>query len=42
MLAAADPETENHKVVAVILNDNNRWEDMKNLLDWTFSNYEWK
>jgi D-alanyl-D-alanine carboxypeptidase len=42
MLAATDPETEKHKVIAVILNDNNRWEDMKNLLDWTFSNYEWK
>ena len=42
MLAATDPETETHKVIAVILNDDNRWEDMKKLLDWTFSNYEWK
>jgi len=42
MLAATDPETEKHKIIAVILNDNNRWEDMKKLVDWTFSNYEWK
>jgi len=42
MLAATDPETEKHKVIAVILNDDNRWEDMKKLLNWAFSNYEWK
>jgi D-alanyl-D-alanine carboxypeptidase len=42
MLAAADPETEKHKVIAVILNDNNRWKDMQDLIDWTFNNYEWK
>lgn len=42
MLAAADPATGKHKIVAVILNDNNRWEDMQNLIDWTFANYEWK
>ena len=41
MLAATDPETEKHKIIAVILNDNNRWEDMKNLVNWTFDNYEW-
>lgn len=42
MLAATDPETGRHKIIAVILNDNNRWEDMKNLVNWTFDNYEWK
>ena len=42
MLAAADPETGKHKIVAVILNDNNRWEDMAGLVNWTFDNYEWK
>ena len=42
MLAAADPETGKHKIIAVILNDNNRWKDMQNLIDWTFANYEWK
>lgn len=42
MLAAADPQDGKHKIVAVILNDDNRWEDMKKLIDWTFNNYEWK
>ena len=42
MLAASDPNAGKHKVIAVILNDNNRWEDMRNLIDWTFDNYEWK
>ncbi len=42
MLAAADPAGGKHKVVAVILNDNNRWEDMTKLVNWTFDNYEWK
>lgn len=42
MLAASDPATGKHKIIAVILNDNRRWEDMRSLVDWTFSNYEWK
>jgi len=42
MLAAADPETGKHKIIAVILNDNNRWEDMRNLVNWTYANYDWK
>ena len=37
-----DPETEKHRIIAVILNDNNRWKDMQDLIDWTFNNYEWK
>jgi len=42
MMAAADPQTGRHKIIAVILNDNNRWEDMSALINWTFENYEWK
>lgn len=42
MMAATDPAGGNHKIIAVILNDNNRWEDMRNLIDWTYANYEWK
>lgn len=42
MIAAADPASEKHRVIAVILNDNNRWEDMRNLIDWTFASYEWR
>ncbi|MFA5925444.1 MAG: D-alanyl-D-alanine carboxypeptidase family protein [Parcubacteria group bacterium] len=42
MVAAKDPDTGSHRIVAVIINDNNRWEDMPRLIDWTFDNYEWK
>jgi D-alanyl-D-alanine carboxypeptidase len=42
MLAAADPVIGKHKIIAVILNDNNRWEDMRKLVEWCFDNYEWK
>jgi serine-type D-Ala-D-Ala carboxypeptidase (penicillin-binding protein 5/6) len=42
MLAAADPQLGKHKIIAVILNDDNRWDDMAKLINWTFENYEWK
>ncbi len=42
MFAAVDPQTQNHEIIAVILNDDNRWEDMKSLVDWTFRSYDWK
>lgn len=41
LTVAADPTGE-HKIISVILNDENRWEDMKKLVDWTFANYEWR
>jgi len=41
LLAATDP-TSKHKIVAVVLNDENRWSDMKILVDWIFGSYEWK
>lgn len=31
-----------HRVISVLLNDENRWEDMRILNNWIFSNYEWK
>ena len=31
-----------HRIVSVLLNDENRWEDMRILNSWIFSNYEWK
>jgi serine-type D-Ala-D-Ala carboxypeptidase (penicillin-binding protein 5/6) len=42
LMAAADPHQGKHKIIAVVLNDNNRWEDMTNLINWTYENYEWK
>jgi D-alanyl-D-alanine carboxypeptidase len=41
MMAASDPGTERHRVIAVILNDENRWEDMPRLINWAFENFEW-
>lgn len=41
LLATSDP-TRKHRVIAVILNDENRWEDMKKLVNWVFNNYEWR
>ena len=41
LAGAADP-TGKHKVIAVVLNDSKRWEDMKALTDWIFTNYKWQ
>lgn len=41
LIAATDPSGK-HKIIAVILNDEDRWEDMRKLVNWTFNNYEWK
>lgn len=41
LLAASDP-TKKHKIIAVILNDENRWEDMKTLVSWVFASYDWR
>lgn len=34
--------TDKHKIIAVILNDENRWEDMKKLTNWVLQNYTWE
>lgn len=41
MLGTVDP-TGKHRVVSVILNDENRWEDMRTLVNWVFNSYMWK
>jgi D-alanyl-D-alanine carboxypeptidase len=41
MLGITD-ESKKHKVVAVVLNDENRWEDMRTLTNWVFENYKWQ
>ena len=40
LTVTVDP-TGKHRIISVILNDPNRWEDMKTLTDWTFDNYRW-
>ncbi len=41
LLGAEDP-TSQHRIIAVILDDNNRWTDMRDLVDWIFANYKWQ
>ncbi|HPN96685.1 MAG TPA: D-alanyl-D-alanine carboxypeptidase family protein [Candidatus Moranbacteria bacterium] len=41
LMGSVDP-TGKHRVISVILNDENRWEDMRKLVDWVFENYEWR
>jgi D-alanyl-D-alanine carboxypeptidase len=41
LLAAAD-ETKKHRIIAVILDDENRQADMRHLVNWIFENYEWR
>ena len=42
MMVANHPKNKKIEIVAVILNDNYRFEDMQKLLSWTFENYKWK
>lgn len=41
MTGATNP-TGKHKIIAVILNDETRWDDMKSLIGWVFNNYTWQ
>lgn len=41
MTTAHHPTNKDHKIVAVILDDLQRWEDMKSLINWSFSAYTW-
>ncbi len=41
MTAAYHPYDKDKKVIAVILDDNYRWVDMKDLMTWVFSAYNW-
>jgi len=42
MMIANHPKDKDIKVVSVILNDPYRFDDMRQLFDWIFANYEWK
>ncbi len=41
MMVAHHPVRIDHKVIAVVLNDNYRWADMKIMFDWVFNAYSW-
>ncbi len=42
MTAAHAPDNKKHKVIAVVLDDIYRWQDMPELLNWCFEAYKWK
>jgi serine-type D-Ala-D-Ala carboxypeptidase (penicillin-binding protein 5/6) len=42
LLLGSTDSTGKHRIIAVVLNDEKRWEDMRTLISWVFDNYEWK
>lgn len=42
LLAVATDHTENHKVVAVVLDDQSRWQSIRSMFDWSFQAFDWK
>ncbi|OGI28456.1 MAG: hypothetical protein A2288_03725 [Candidatus Moranbacteria bacterium RIFOXYA12_FULL_44_15] len=41
LLGSADASGR-HRIIAVLLNDEQRWQDMRTMVDWIFENYEWR
>lgn len=41
LLAAIDP-TKKHRIVAVVLDDPYRWQDIREMIDWSFDSYNWE
>lgn len=42
LLAAVSDNTGERKVVAVVLDDQERWTSITSMFNWTFQNHEWK
>lgn len=42
LLLAASDATGKHKIIAVVLDDPYRWQDIRKIVDWAFRAYEWK
>lgn len=41
LMAAADSSNK-HRVIAVLLDDPYRWQDIRTMMDWTFKHHDWK
>lgn len=41
LAVVSDPSTK-HRVVAVVLDDPTRWQDIRTMIDWAFASHEWK
>lgn len=42
LLAVASDQSQNHKVIAVLLNDPYRWQSIRSMFDWSFQAVNWK
>lgn len=42
LLAVAADNTQNHRVVAVLLDDPYRWQSIRSMFDWSFQAIDWK
>lgn len=42
LLMVVSDQSRKHKIVAVLLDDSTRWQDIRSMLDWTFQSYAWK
>jgi D-alanyl-D-alanine carboxypeptidase len=42
LLAVATDQSQNHRVVAVLLDDPNRWQNIRSMFDWSFQAVDWK
>lgn len=41
LMAVSDPSTK-HRIVAVVLDDITRWQDIKTMVSWAFGSYAWR
>lgn len=41
LLAVATDPTGQHPVIAVVLNDPDRWQSIQSMLDWSFESFDW-
>lgn len=42
LLAVAADQSQNHKVVAVLLDDPYRWQNIRSMFDWSFQAVDWR
>jgi len=42
LLAVAADQNQNHKIIAIVLNDPYRWQSIRSMFDWSFSAVDWR
>lgn len=42
LLAVASDNSTKHKVIAVVLDDQSRWQSIQSMFDWSFQAFDWK